>query len=302
MNGGPRNCTRRPGAQFVNLRAEAWVRTLDAPTGLALALLHTIARHTDEFGCSWCKRRTLAKETGCSVRTVSTHLQTLEALNHIRRVGRLGDHGGRVSSVLVLKGWPGRKLIPPAGHPLLGNNIKEDKYDALERAYLRQRRKTFPEARENSALQNNIPEKHTTTDAEKTRLLDVVFEALGRWATEENREYLRRDVGTLVGLIEGGHDLEHTILPVLREKATMAPDIPTLRTWRYFLMAIRARAARTQNRNCSSAISARSGQDTHYIARTDHSPHDPNRERELTTGRVLAGCVKNFSTKPIQGN
>ncbi|WP_457650367.1 helix-turn-helix domain-containing protein [Profundibacter sp.] len=286
------------GARFVNFKAVVWVGTLDGPTGLALALLHTIARHSDKFGCSWCARSTLAKESGCSIRTVASHLKTLEALNLIRRIGRLGDHGGRVSSVLVLCGWPERNPIPPAGHPLLGKSIKEDKYDALKLAYLGRRRKSLPEPRENSALQNKISEKNITTDTEKTRLLDVAFEALGRWATEENRRYLSQDVGTLIKLIEDLHDPERVILPVLREKAEKTANIPTLRTWRYFLKAFEARGGWTQDRKCASITTVNDAIPKHRTAGTDRCLKGSRKGQEAAIDRVLAGCVKNFRRKP----
>ncbi|HHG90474.1 MAG TPA: helix-turn-helix domain-containing protein, partial [Devosia sp.] len=166
MNGNGRPAAFGPTLAYVNFKAVAWVDTLDGPTGFALALLNTIARHSDEFGCSWCNRNTLARKTGCSIRTVANHLRTLEALGLIRRIGRLSDHGGRLSSVLVLRGWPGRKRIPAEGHPKLGGSIKEDKYEALERAYLAQGGKSLPGSRANPALQNKGVEKYTTTGAE----------------------------------------------------------------------------------------------------------------------------------------
>ncbi len=289
---------RKRATGFINVRACIWVQSLDAPAGLALALLHVIARHADDFGCCWCKRKTLAKEAGCCVRTVAAHLRRLEELGLIRRIGRRGDHGGRISSVLLLQGWPERAPIPPAGHPSLGSNIKEDKYDALERAFRSRKGRTLPDPGATVALQNITIEKNTTTGAEKTALLDSGFAALGSWATAENRQYLTRDVGTLEEMIATGHAFDSDILPVLRAKAATAGRVPVLRTWRYFLKPVEERSAALRNaaQRRAPRISAAENGTPDQLSGGGNRSHEPSREMRDATRRVLMRSVQTFGT------
>lgn len=238
---------RSPEPSF-NLSVMAWARTIPQPKGLARALLFELARCADEFGCSWYRQASIAQNIGCTSRTVRTHLGTLQALGLVRRIGRVGSHGGRISSVVHLIGWPDRKLIPRSGHPRLDYKVQEDKYAALERSrILAMAGKKDPEGAETPADQNNTNEINTTIEASMMRCL----EALGPWATASNRAKLLRNSRTFEELLEAGFDLEAEFLPLLRSKAGSKAAIPTLVSWKYFqdaLQAQRTDLAKPQNR------------------------------------------------------
>lgn len=87
------------------------------------SILLALAYSSDPHGCSWPSQSVIAAHAQCSKRTVSRHLQALEERRLVRVIGRIGDHGGRISCVNILVGWPGRELIPEAGHPVLGRAI-----------------------------------------------------------------------------------------------------------------------------------------------------------------------------------
>jgi len=230
-------------------------------------LLLVIARHSDAYGCSWCSQKTLAVETGCCDRTVRTLLKAFENRGLIRRFGRMGPLGGQLSDVVMLTGWPQRKLIPNAGHPRLKTVLKETletKGDwTLNRA---QARKKFPVGPETVADQQkeilNIPTTARLEDA-----LEACFETLGPWATTENRQHLVDDLKTLKKWLEQGIDLNRHILPVLAEKAKNATKIPILRTWRYFENPIGKAASRKRQ--------PMPGSNGHPTAR-DESQDEPN--------------------------
>ncbi len=233
--------SRKRPRKFINLDAVSWASTVDQPKGLARALLFALARSADRFGCSWNGRATLAKEVGCKPRTISTHLGTLKRLGLIRVVGRLGPHGGRISNVVQLTEWPGRIASPRSGHPTLGHTVQEDRWSAL----LRERTSSgtehyFPEGPANPASQNNTVEINTTTEVSLKACLD----ALGAWATDNNREKLIRSAETLEALLKEGFGLEADILPLLRAKASSRAVVPDLASWNYFRSALEARRAR----------------------------------------------------------
>lgn len=100
-----------------NTSATDWAHAVAMLRSTQRMVIIVVARHSDRYGVSWCKQKTLAVESGCSDRTVRRLLKEFEHRGLIRRVGRLGSHGAQVSDLVIIVGWPERKLIPDTGHP-----------------------------------------------------------------------------------------------------------------------------------------------------------------------------------------
>ena len=233
----------------MNTSATDWVHSLPVLRSTGRMLLVVIARHSDLYGCSWCSQKTLAAETGCCDRTVRNLLKGFENRNLIRRIGRMGDNGAQTTDVIMLVGWPERKLLPDTGHPKSRVAVKETPETKRSWAYNRaQPRNEIPEGAETNSDQNKeILNKPITVGLEKA--LEACFAALGPWATSENRQYLVDDLSTLQSWLEKGIDLNRHILPVLAEKAKNTSKIPILRTWRYFENPIGKAASRKHPSN-----------------------------------------------------
>lgn len=221
-----------------NTPATDWAHAIPMLRSTQRMVLVVVARHSDRYGVSWCNQKTLAVESGCSDRTVRRLLKEFEHRGLIRRVGRLGSHGAQVSVLVIIVGWPERKLIPDTGHPNPRIALKETRETrflwSLNRA---QARTPFPGGAEIAPDQNKDI-INTTTTAQLEEILTACFEALGALATAENRQNLADDLPTLQSWLNRGIDLDLHILPVLSKKAKGSGRIPLLRTWRYFEVLI----------------------------------------------------------------
>lgn len=221
-----------------NTPATDWAHAVAMLRSTQRMLLLVVARHSDRYGVSWCNQKTLAAESGCSDRTVRRLLKEFEHRGLIRRVGRLGPHGAQVSDLVIIVGWPERMLIPETGHPNPRVALKETHETRLLWSLNRpQARTPFPGGAEMAPDQNKDTIS-TTTTAQLEETLTACFEALGPWASAENRQNLSDDLLTLQTWINRGIDLHLHILPVLASKAKGGGTIPLLRTWRYFEVLI----------------------------------------------------------------
>ena len=225
---------RPPRSTPSNRLATEWAHAVPVLRSSEKMLLLVLARRSDEHGCSWCSQKTLATESGCCDRTVRKLLKMFEHRGLVRRVGRMGQHGAQLTDVVIIMGWPERKLIPEGGHPKLGPVLRETRETRRQWTVNRtQARAQFPAGPEAAADQNKDNLNNTTT-VQLEEALTACYEALGPWATAENMQGLSDDLKTLQSWIEKGIDLHLHILPVLAEKATSQRKIPLLRTWRYF--------------------------------------------------------------------
>ncbi|MTH60000.1 helix-turn-helix domain-containing protein [Paracoccus litorisediminis] len=232
----------------LNFEATKWAHSVPVFRPIQKSVLLVLTRHADRFGTSWCAQKTLAAQAGCRDRSVRTVLKEFEAIGLIRRIGRMGPNGGQLTDVVVLTGWPGRILIPQAGHPELGRYVKETPDTKLQWMQLRaQVRTEIPPEVAGASDQNKSILKPTIT-IQQDRMLEQCFEALGDWATAENMQLLIDDFALLLKWLEQGLELEHHILPVLAEKAKSEGKVPLIRTWKYFEKAIHNVAAKRRSR------------------------------------------------------
>ncbi|PRX27673.1 Helix-turn-helix domain-containing protein [Meinhardsimonia xiamenensis] len=233
---------------FVRLEALHWAQGLPELRGAAFWLLRVIAERADPYGCCWLSRKRLARAAGISLRSVSDGLNALERRGLIRRIGRVGRDGGRISSVLQLVAWPGRKTIPPTGHPILGPTVREPPANRRPPPGqgLPRGGQGVLEGGARAALQKKEREKGNwkrRLHAEKRRqIIESALLALGPWATAENWSRLEDDTRRLIGWVERGISLERVILPVLEEMAQ--GPVPCLANWGHFEAAILARAGK----------------------------------------------------------
>lgn len=86
-------------------------------------------------------------------------------------------------------------------------------------------------------------------------VVELCLEALGHWATDGNRERLRRDSQTLFDFMSLTYDLETDILPVLRKMVASDPSIPLIRSWEFFTPAI-VEAADLRSEKVNPAIAS----------------------------------------------
>ncbi|CAM3302706.1 helix-turn-helix domain-containing protein [Paracoccus nototheniae] len=234
-----------------NTLATDWAHAVPILRSTQRMLLLVLARHSDRYGVSWCSQKTLAAESGCCDRTVRHLLKEFEVRGLVRRVGRLSSQGAQITDVVIIVGWPDRTLIPHTGHPNPRITLKETRETRFQSAVNRARARTqFPGGPEVAPYQNK-DNLNTTTTAQLDETLASCFDALGPWATAENRQYLSDDLQTLQSWRDKGIDLQLHILPVLAEKAKIHGKIPLLRTWRYFEVLI-GRAVNTRQPNAKS--------------------------------------------------
>lgn len=216
---------------YVNLPALRWAQSRRHVKKYRRALLLELARQADKYGASFSSTKTLATEIGVSDRTIRRCLDDLEELGIVRRIGRVGLHGGQISNVFIVIGWPDRTRIPRTGHPKLGPAVQESGTDLLNQLARHWTDCQYPPDRMSG--QNKNKEENTTTVAENGALLATCFAALGRWATEQNRSLLTADIATLEKCIADGTDLQVQIVPTLRA-ISQREKIPVLRSWTYF--------------------------------------------------------------------
>jgi|GEM_PF-1485159 len=228
----------------MNFEASRWAHTVPVLRPIHKAVLLVLARHADRHGCSWCSQKTLAAESGCCDRSVRSVLKGFEERGLIRRIGRMGAHGGQLTDVVVLAEWPGRCLIPETGHPLLGRYVKETEQTRFQwtQARAQMRAEIPPDAA--GAPDQNKSILISTITTQNDKLLEQCFEALGPWATVENMQFLIDDFAMLLNWLKQGLHLQRDILPVLAKKSKSEGEIPLIRTWKYFEKAVRNAAGK----------------------------------------------------------
>lgn len=230
---------RRKAGVYMNYEAGRWAAGVPGLGAVGQAILRALAESSDQYGCSWSSQGVTAAHAQCAKRTVGRYIRIFQERGLVRIIGRIGYHGGRISCVCIVTGWPKRKLMPETGHPKLGRVIRED---PLSRALHDTLAQESRRGEDTAATQNKIRElKNTTTDAQMKVVLDRCFQALGPWANDGNRASLSADLSGLLWLVES-YDLERHILPVLQEKSGYGLGAPHLRTWRYFREPIQRRA------------------------------------------------------------
>lgn len=159
----------------VNLRPLRWAEGIRCLQLGPRSLLQLLARRSDEFGCCSYRQEVLARELGCSKRSVSNYLRILRHFGLVRLIGRQSGFQ-RISSVYHLVGWGERKAIPISGHPVFGRYVKEpggrDRLE-IERAQILLR------DAERIAAHNKDSELNTTSAEED--ILELCIRALGNW-------------------------------------------------------------------------------------------------------------------------
>lgn len=288
-----------PRASYANFKALQWALTLTSECkSNSKSVLIRLAQHADEYGCCFPASRTLASEVAVTTRTIRRCLSDLEDRRLIRRIGRVGDHGGQTSNVVVLIGWTDRKPIPKSGHPVLGPTIQESIFQTLN--LLATNRRFLPQGADIMSGQKYRKENINTTTAAQNEadeaLLQTCFDALGEWATDRNRRYLTEDFFQLETLLERGADLYLDILPVLRSVSERR-KIPTLRTWAYFHEMIEARLSeKTESPKVSQEPKDTSDPSFHEHKanniRHSSSEADPNVANDPEMAAVLRKLVK----------
>lgn len=247
-------CSRQSEAgEYVNLAAYRWSLTVAGPTRTTRAVFQELARRSDDYGCCHVSRRVLAEKLGWSPRTIDGDIAILVRKGLIRRIGRYAAERGQVTSITQVCAWPGRKRIPASGHPRYGKGVKEDVLDDLVHARANLKNLQGARARTSGHIKNT-DELKTTTESAGEAVLDACLSALGRWADERNRRFLRLRLDTLSELLAMGADLETDVLPVLRQMSKREGDPPVLRTWMYFAEPIRKRAERRKDRQRDTAL------------------------------------------------
>ena len=223
-----------------NASAQRWAGSVPLTTTQGKCLLNAIAAHADGFGWALCGQRRLAEETAMSVRSVRTHLKALEFDGVILRVRRQKNPELRWNDLIVLSAWPGRQELPPTGHPKHERSLSFKVAEALNNPILALKlRHAFPRLAESSASSKDPISIYLDICCEEERAaLVAAFDALGPWATEANQRRLARGVGTLMGWIEQGLDIEKDFVPYLKRQvhgdALLDKPVKSLNSWRYF--------------------------------------------------------------------
>lgn len=223
------------GEPYLNLGAQRWAHKVkrSVPNKSRGIFLH-LATHCDTYGCMFWSQRRIAEDLGCSIRNCRNHLRILEKLGYLRTIPR-SKNAHRWINIYHLVGWPERKALPETGHPYWGKGVEEETIAAQT---LRKLRQNLPLDGETFAEQYKDYNYNTITSK-----LQLCFEALGPWATEENKYWLTQKADELESFIGMGIDLKADVLPVLEVCALSSRKIPKLRSWNYFAEAIGQRQA-----------------------------------------------------------
>lgn len=101
----------------MSLPALRWVRGITEVSITEKALLLVLAERADKKGTCWPSYNTLARDLGCSRRTVIRGVQSLAQKDLIRPKHRASKYGGHTSNVYQLGVAYDRDLVPPCHHP-----------------------------------------------------------------------------------------------------------------------------------------------------------------------------------------
>lgn len=220
-----------------NGRAVHWAIGAPVPNRMAGAVLVALATRCDRYGCTIVGQRSLAEALRASDRTVRKHLKLLETFGLIRRAARATRHGGRTSDLTQLVAWPGRQLLPDAGHPRFGTRLRETLLSRVAHVQAQAalaRRNAVPPPPEAGSRKEPFNEDPPIYSPQDDAALQLALNALGACATVENRAYLTADRAALQHWRELGLDVERDLVPILNEFASRGPSDKLLRTWRYF--------------------------------------------------------------------
>lgn len=229
-----------PGAPPERLRppvaAVAWSWGVPVTRPSERLVLAGLALHADRHGTTIVGQRRLARLCALSERTVRSALRALAERGAIGRIARTTPAGGRTTDAVVLLGWPEREAIPAGGHPRWGRRVAETLESRLARAAaeLRQPLPPPPAAAAGREQDSLNPSLLRIEDGELAAALD----ALGPWATAENRALLGADRAVLAEWKGGGLDIGRDLLPLLARRGGSGRPAPQLRSWRYFEQAV----------------------------------------------------------------
>lgn len=218
--------------------AVSWAWSLADQRPSDRLVLAALAQHADQFGCTIVGQRRLAGLTGLSVRTVRSVLRRLTDWGVIGRTKRISSHGGRTTDAILLQAWPERLPLPDGGHPRWGRRVAETIDSHLARLGAQAWRQPLPHPPETDAGQEHPKVNSTTLRKEDDDDLAAALEALGPWATPENRAWLTADRAVLAEWRKRGLDIARDLVPVLERRAANGRNLPVLRTWRYFEKAL----------------------------------------------------------------
>lgn len=218
--------------------AVSWAWSLADQRPSDRLVLAALAQHVDRFGCTIVGQRRLAELTGLSVRTVRSVLRRLTDRGVISRTRRISVHGGRTTDAILLQAWPERLPLPDDGHPRWGRRVAETIDSHLARLGAEVLRQPLPHPPETDAGQEHTRVNITTLRKEEDGDLSAALEALGPWATSENRAFLTADRAVLSEWRERGLDIGRDLVPILERRAATGRNPPVLRTWRYFEKAL----------------------------------------------------------------
>lgn len=226
---------RRP---YIKLSALRWADSITCLSTGPKSLLLLLARRSDKYGCCNYTQETLAGQLGCSKRSVSNYLRVLRHFGLVRTIGRLKDFK-RTSSIYHLVAWWPRDLLPMSGHPEYGRFVREPSEDAQREIIAAQKLLQDAEKFASQSKYSELMEKEKDEE-----ILEECIAALGKWASDDDRERLRGAWNTLFELLEEGYSLQAHILPVLRKKAAHRHKPKQLRSWHYFAETIARYAVR----------------------------------------------------------
>ena len=291
--------------QPFNLHAMRWATSVPG-LGNSRRVFLAIAEFCDEYGVMWHSNASIARHAQCCTRTVRTHTAKLAALGLIRIVGRFTKGKGQTSNAYVLMGWPARNWMPVSGHPKLGRSVNEDKYERLFKSF---REKNFPRGAEKPADETtklNIYPDSTSDEellAEVVQALNNCLEALGDWATPENRKRLGNQLESFLELVSKGFPLKTVILPVLRAKAKSGQEIPVLSSWAYFTEPVQRfgdALAKAQKNKAGPTTVSKCDHPRRSASVVPTSDEQPTFRQDIT--RVLKSAVKGIDAKPYRGD
>ncbi len=203
----------------MSVEAIKWAFDFDAKNSSEKAILLALANYADGEGRCFPGQESLAKKAACSDRTVRTVLADLEERGIIVREERRRDDGYRTSDNIL--------IVPLSTSPENSSGRKEP------------HRKISSTSPENSSGPTSfeppveLPAAAAREKSDLDGLTDKLLEAVG----DKIQPHGAIVLAPILGLIDGGCDLETDILPTIRARA--AKMARPAGSWSYFVAAIR---------------------------------------------------------------
>jgi hypothetical protein len=203
----------------MSVEAIKWAFDFDAKNSSEKAILLALANYADGEGRCFPGQESLAKKAACSDRTVRTVLADLEERGVIVREERRRDDGYRTSDNIL--------IVPLSTSPENSSGRKEP------------HRKISSTSPENSSGPTSfeppveLPAAAARGKSDLDGLTDKLLEAVG----DKIQPHGAIVLAPILGLLDGGCDLETDILPTIRARA--AKMTRPAGSWSYFVAAIR---------------------------------------------------------------